>query len=277
MLDYHTVPTEHWGLRPVLFQIGPFNISSYSFFVLLGLIVGLVVYFYLSKKEQKLSENSFYILVSALVGGILGAKIPIWIMNLPLIIKSFPDISPLLSGRTITGGLIGGTLAVMYIKKRLNIKDKKGNLFAPAIAIGVAIGRIGCLLKGCCYGTPTKLPWGIDFGDGIPRHPTQIYEIIFFVVAFIILLIKRKNAKPGQLFYRLMNSYFIFRFFEEFIREEPRYLGITVFQYISIAALLFINGKYLYEKKKNANGNEHKNRNAEDIDGNRPKKRRTKN
>jgi prolipoprotein diacylglyceryltransferase len=173
-----------------------------------------------------------------------------WIINYRLIIESFPDITPLLSGRTITGGLIGGTLAVMYVKYKLKIKDKKGNLFAPAIAIGVAIGRIGCLFKGCCYGIATSLPWGVDFGDGIPRHPTQIYEIIFFLLMFVFLMVKRETAKPGQLFYWLMNSYFIFRFVEEFIREEPTlFLGLTIFQYISIVALIFINAKYLNEKK----------------------------
>jgi phosphatidylglycerol---prolipoprotein diacylglyceryl transferase len=250
MLDYHTVPSGVWGIRPVLFSIGKFEVNSYSFFVLLGLIVGLAVYYYLARTEKKVNENSFYVLMAGLLGGVIGAKLPMWIINYRLIIESFPDITPLLSGRTITGGLIGGTLAVMYVKYKLKIKDKKGNLFAPAIAIGVAIGRIGCLFKGCCYGIATSLPLGVDFGDGIPRHPTQIYEIIFFLLMFVFLMVKRETAKPGQLFYWLMNSYFIFRFFEEFIREEPTlFLGLTIFQYISIVALIFINAKYLNEKK----------------------------
>jgi phosphatidylglycerol---prolipoprotein diacylglyceryl transferase len=253
MLDYHTIPGQNWGIRPVLFSIGSFEINSYSFFVMLGLIIGLGVYYCLAKKENKLSEKSFYVLIAGLLGGILGAKIPIWIINFPLIIRSFPDITPILSGRTITGGLIGGTLAVMYIKQKLKIKGKKGNLFAPAIALGVAVGRIGCFLKGCCYGTPTDLPWGVDFGDGIIRHPTQIYESIFFIGLFVFLMIRRKKAKPGYLFHLLMNVYFSFRFLEEFIRGEqnPVFFGLTIFQWISIAALIFINAKYLYEKRNN--------------------------
>ncbi len=249
MIDIHQHP-ENWGIKPNLDIFG-FEINSYSFFVLLGLIVGLIVYYILAKKEKKLSENSFYILMAALFGGIIGAKLPIWIINFPQIIQSFPDLSPFLSGRTITGSLIGGTLAVLYIKKKLKIKEKKGNLFAPAIALGVAIGRIGCFLRGCCYGIETKLPWGVDFGDGILRHPTQIYESIFMLALFFFLLYKRKSAKPGFLFYILMNSYFVFRFFEEFLRENPSYLGFSLFQYISIAALIFINIKYLKEKKFN--------------------------
>jgi len=247
MIDTHYHP-ENWGLKPILFKIGTLEINSYSFFVILGLIIGLVVYYKLAKKEKQLSEKSFYILMAGLLGGIIGAKIPTWIINFPEIIKNFPDLTLILSGRTITGGLIGGTISILYIKKKLNIKDKKGNLFAPAIAIGVAIGRIGCLLRGCCYGIATNSKYGIDFGDGILRHPTQIYEIIFMSIMFIYLMYKRKNAKAGQLFFILMNSYFIFRFFEEFLRANPEHVGLTLFQYISIAALIFINLKYLIEK-----------------------------
>jgi phosphatidylglycerol---prolipoprotein diacylglyceryl transferase len=249
MIDLHYAPP-NWGIKPLLFSISNLEISSYSFFVVLGLAAGLLVYYVLARKEKKVSEKSFYIVMAALAGGIIGAKLPIWIINLPLIIKSFPDIMPILSGRTIIGGLVGGTIAVMWVKKKLGIKDKKGNLFAPGIALGVAIGRIGCFLRGCCYGIATNLPWGVDFGDGIRRHPTQIYESIFMLGMFFFLLWKRKTAKPGQLFYILMNAYFAFRLLEEFIKESPRYFGLTYMQYLAIGALLFINIKYLKEKKE---------------------------
>ncbi len=247
MIDLHYYP-ERWGIRPVLFNLSGYKISSYSFFVLLGLTAGLVVYFILAGKEQKTGEKSFHVLAAGLAGGIIGAKIPIWILNFSYIIQSFPDIMPFLSGRTITGGLIGGTLSVMYIKKKFNIQEKKGNLFAPAIALGVSIGRIGCLLRGCCYGLPTNLPWGVDFGDGILRHPTQIYESVFMFCIFLFLCAGKKRALPGYLFFLLMNIYFVFRFFEEFLRANPLYWKLTLFQYISIGALLFINIKYLKEK-----------------------------
>lgn len=253
MLDEHFHP-ENWGVLPNI-DLGLFKINTYSIFILLALIIGLLVYYFLAKDEKKLSENSFYVLMAALVGGVLGAKIPMWIINFKFIIQSLPDIMPILSGRTITGGLIGGTLGVIYIKHKLNIKDKKGNLFAPAAAIGIAIGRIGCFLRGCCYGIETKLPWGVNFGDGILRHPTQLYESIFMFGLFGFLLYKRKEAKPGYLFYLLMNYYFVFRFFEEFIRDNPRYLYLTIFQYISIGALIFVNTKYIKEQKsENNNG-----------------------
>lgn len=251
MIDNHTYP-HNWGLYPNLFRIGNLEISTYSFFVLIGLITGLIVYFYFARKLKQSGEKSLYIVIAGVVGGILGAKLPYWIFNYQVIIDHYPDISPILSGRTITGGLIGGTLSVIYIKYKLNIKDKKGNLFAPAIAIGLAIGRIGCFFRGCCYGTQTNLFCGIDFGDSIFRHPTQLYEFLFFIILFIYSINRIKSSPPGYLFYLLMNSYFIFRFFEEFIRYNDRlFFGLSFFQYISIGALIFINLKFYFEKLKN--------------------------
>ncbi len=251
MIDNHTYP-DNWGIFPVIFRIGKLEINSYSFFVILGLLVGLTVYYLLAKRYKQASENSFYVVVAGVVGGILGAKLPYWIFNYQVILDNYPNIGPILSGRTITGGLIGGTISVIYIKRKLGITDKKGNLFAPAIAIGVAIGRIGCFSRGCCYGTPTDLFLGVDFGDAVLRHPTQLYEFVFFIAFFIYALIRIKSAPPGYLFYALMNSYFILRFSEEFIRyNDQLFWGLSFFQYVSIVALLFINLKQYIEKTKN--------------------------
>ncbi len=238
MIDFHIHPN-NWGILPVLFKAGNLVITSYAFFMLLAIFIGLIVYFKNAKKEKGLGENSIYLIFAALIGGILGAKIPIWILNFPTIISSWPNIYPILSGRTITGSLVGGTLGVLYIKKKLKIKGRKGNVFAPAIAIGMAIGRIGCFLQGCCYGIATNLPWGINFGDGILRHPTQIYEMLFmFGMFFYLNNKKKKNPKSGQLFSILMVGYFTFRFFIEFIRVEPKILfGLTFFQYVSLAVV----------------------------------------
>jgi len=177
MIDEHTINIaniENWGIRPVLFNIFGIDISSYSFFLLLAIIVGGFVYFKEAKKEKKDNEKTFFIAIGALIGGTLGAKIPMWIMNYDLIIQNWGNLHYILSGRTITGALIGGPIGVFITKKILNIKAKRGNLFAPALAIGDSIGRIGCFLKGCCAGKATNIAsYGVDFGDGILRHPTQ--------------------------------------------------------------------------------------------------------
>lgn len=242
MIDSHIHP-DNWGVRPVLFSLWGFEVPFYSAFVLLGLIAGIIVYVVDSRRNKTYNPNSFYIFLAALVFGTIGAKIPSWAANYRLIFSGHADISLLLSGKTIIGGLIGGTLGVAFTKRILNIKEKRGNQFAPAIALGVAIGRIGCFLRGCCYGIAANVPWGVDLGDGVLRHPTQIYEAVFDFGLFIYLLvISKKVSEPGMLFKIFLNWYFAFRFCIEFIRmEKVVFMGLTGFQLVSVLVLLYIN------------------------------------
>lgn len=244
-----------WGIRPILFHTGPFRVESYPFFMALALAVGLLVLLYFLKKQKKTHEHSFSIIAAALVGGVLGAKIPIWLTQYPQIVERGFDIDAFLTGRTIVGGLIGGTLAVWWIKQRLRTKQRIGNAIAPALAAGIAIGRWGCFLRGCCYGMPTTLPWGVDFGDGVLRHPTQLYESLFGIIAFFVLMfLLRKNRPDGLLFSTFMIVYFLFRFFLEFIRVEPRLLfDFTGYQYAAIVVLVYyamkiIRSQHSYER-----------------------------
>jgi phosphatidylglycerol:prolipoprotein diacylglycerol transferase len=246
---------ETWGIRPILFQTGNIGIQSYPVLISLAIITGVLVYYREARRMKNFSENSFYIVLAALVGGALGSKIPVWIMNYKIILQNLPDISLLLSGRTILGGMIGGSVAVAFIKWKLHIKQRIGNQIAPAAAIGMAIGRIGCFLRGCCYGIPTHLPWGVDFGDGIPRFPTQLLDGLFNLVLFIYLMkIRDKVTEPGKLFRIYLLNYFTFRFLTGFIREEvPVLLGLTPSQLVSIIALAYMNRnlvlKYLQRKE----------------------------
>ncbi len=143
------------GVLPTLFNIGDFPVRSYPVFVSLGFLTGIAIYIYKAKQAQLKGESSFLIAVGAFTGSVLGAKLLEFIINIDRIgsINDFMDF--LISGRTIIGGLIGGTIGVWLTKRWLKIKARRGNLFAPAIALGVAVGRIGCLLNGCCYGKPT--------------------------------------------------------------------------------------------------------------------------
>jgi prolipoprotein diacylglyceryl transferase len=201
-------------------------------------ITGLLVYYREASRQRSVSENTFYILMAGLIGGALGAKLPILVLYWREIVSE-GGWNLVVSGRSIVGGLAGGTLSVLLLKRRLHLNERKGNLFAPAIALGMVIGRIGCFLRGCCYGTPTALPWGVNFGDGVPRHPTQIYEAVFMLGMFgFLTALKRKGPRPGALFRILMIGYFSFRFVIEFIRVEGGpFWGLTFFQWISLVVL----------------------------------------
>jgi hypothetical protein len=90
-----------------------------------------------------------------------------------------------MGGKTIVGALIFGLISVELIKRYIGVRQSTGDLYAIPLALGIAIGRIGCFLTGLSdntYGTPTNLPWAINFGDNILRHPTQLYEIIFLLL-----------------------------------------------------------------------------------------------
>jgi phosphatidylglycerol:prolipoprotein diacylglycerol transferase len=123
-------------------------------------------------------------------GGALGAKILFWFEDPQLTAHSLHNPEYLLGGKTIVGGLVFGLITVELTKRYIGLRDSTGDLYAIPLALGIAIGRIGCFLTGLpdnTYGTPTNLPWAINFGDGIPRHPTQLYEILFLLALIPIL------------------------------------------------------------------------------------------
>ncbi len=239
----------HWGVCPV-FHIGPVSVPSYEVFVTLAVIAALAVYLLGAERHAKFGKETYTLLLAALVGGTLGAKLPIWVMHFRQIIAALPNLTPFLSGRTIVGGLIGGVLAVEIMKKRRGIAGKTGDLFAPAIALGIGIGRIGCLLRGCCYGRPTGWAWlGINLGDGVLRYPTQIIESIFGFILFLSLLWLRKRVKEeGRLFAIFMLCYFTFRFGIEFIRQEPiGPVGLTLAQCVSLGVIGYYVTKLVWQ------------------------------
>lgn len=231
-----------WGPRPVLFMVGRWPVPSYSFFMVLAVVVGLLLFWRETRRQQAASERTFYVLLGALFGGALGAKLPMMVLYGREMLAELPRLTLLISSRSIVGGLAGGAIGVWLVKRRLGITGRRGNLFVPGIAAGVAIGRLGCFLRGCCGGKPTGLPWGVDFGDGIARHPTQLYEALFMlaVLAVGLVAVRRFPEPAGLVFKAFMIVYFTFRFLIEFIRDEKLvWQGFTLFQLVSIAMVVF--------------------------------------
>ena len=140
-----------------------------------------------------------------------------------------------LSGKTILLGMVGGYVGVELAKWRLGVTTKTGDQFAVPVAVGIGVGRLGCFFSGCCYGVETKMPWGVVFqnADLLPRHPTQVYEMLFHLtmaLALYVLLINRRLQ--NQLIKLYFITYFIFRFVTEFIRPEVRWaFGFSAYQW----------------------------------------------
>jgi phosphatidylglycerol---prolipoprotein diacylglyceryl transferase len=175
------------------------------------------------------------------IGGFCGAMIG---AKLPFALADWEGLASgttwLTDGKTILCGIVGGYFGVEVAKWTLDISIKTGDTFAVPVAVAVAIGRLACFAGGCCYGTPTNLPWGVRFsraGDTLARHPTQLYEAAFhLMLAAILFALQQRGLFCGQLVKLYILAYLAYRFVTEFIRPEPRlFLGLTGYQWAALA------------------------------------------
>ena len=148
--------------------------------------------------------------------------------------------------RSIEGAIAGGILAVELYKRSAHITARTGARFALPLAVGIAVGRIGCFLAGLddfTYGTPTALPWGHDFGDGIARHPVQLYEsaaMAGFAIVYIVAVVRRNGFVIDNGFYLVLAFYGAQRFVWEFLKSYAALIGpLTLFHLLSLAILLY--------------------------------------
>lgn len=186
---------------------------------------------------------------AVLVGGALGAKLPFVLMNREGWLSGTVWLS---DGKTITTGLIGAYLGVEIVKLVLDIRVKTGDTFAVPLALALAVGRWGCFFNGCCYGVATDLPWGVNFfGDGVRRHPTQVYESIFHLtMAAILLWITYEGWLRYQRLKLYLIAYGLFRFAIEFIRPEPAGpLGLTFYQWAAVVLIVALAVQWWFDAR----------------------------
>jgi phosphatidylglycerol---prolipoprotein diacylglyceryl transferase len=186
--------------------------------------------------------------LAAFVGGVLGAKLPfVFVRGADWLGSAW-----MADGKTVTTGLIGAYIGVELAKLALGVKVKTGDAFALPLALALAVGRWGCFFNGCCHGTPTDLPWGVDFGDGVRRHPTQIYESLFHLtMAFTLLLIIRHGWSRNQRLKFYLIAYGVYRFLSEFIRPEPIYAcGLTYFQWVALFMIVALALQWAYDARQ---------------------------
>lgn len=231
---------------PVYLRIASLSLHPHVVFETLAYAGGFRVYLWLRRRNGDALDdaNRWWVVAAAAMGAVVGSKILYWLEDPQLTFAHRFDLVFLMGGKTIVGALASALFSVEAMKLRLGITRRTGDLFAVPLCVGIAIGRVGCFLTGLddhTFGVATRLPWGIDFGDGIARHPTQLYESVFAIVLGIFLW--RRSLRPhaeGDIFKMFMAAYFAFRLAVDFLKPDVRvFLGLSSIQLVSAGMLLY--------------------------------------
>jgi len=256
---------------PQLVHFGSFWLPTYGALVSIGVLVGLTVAAKISQRQGINPEKAWNLGVLAVISALIGAKLLLvindwsWYAAHP---REVFSLSTLQAGGVFYGGLIAAVAASLwYIRRNHMPVLRTCDSFAPGIALGHAIGRLGCFAAGCCFGKPTNLPWGVVFTNrvanaisgtplGVRLHPTQLYESAVELINFFVLywLIQRRK-NDGQVIGLYMFLYGFARYFLDMVRDDPE-RGVlfggamTGTQLISI--LLVVAGAALWLRHKRA-------------------------
>lgn len=209
--------------------------------VVLGLALALA--FPVTKHfEDPLDKRRYYTLQAiTAVCAVLGAKFAVLLGDALWPIRDFHGWGSLWnSGRSIVGALLFGFLGAEAAKPLLRYDIPPNDRFAIILPFSIGLGRIGCLIAGCCRGLPHDGVWAITYSDGISRHPAPLYEMIFhWSMGFVLIALWRRQMLFGRLFALYLASYGAFRFLTEYLRETPKaYDGFSAYQLLSVAMIL---------------------------------------
>ena len=162
-----------------------------------------------------------------LVGAVVGAKLAFLFAELGWPMRPLTGLGDVVfSGRSITGGLLGGLFAAETARYLTGYPRPPNDRFAAVLPFSVAVGRIGCLVAGCCRGLPWNGPWAVAYDDGVLRHPAQLYEGLFHVAAgFLFLRLVARGRMKGRVFSLYLVLYGVFRFLTEPLRETPKFFS----------------------------------------------------
>ena len=238
-------------MHPVLFDFGRFTIYWYGVLLAAAYLLGLQFALWRARHRGLDSQQVMDLGILVIVSALLGAKLLLLVVDFKQFTSSPGALIGLLrSGGVFYGGLIAAVAAsLLYLRwKRMPLWTTT-DVFAPGIALGHVIGRLGCLFAGCCFGRRTEVPWAITFHNefaaqnvgtplNIPLHPTQLYEAGAELLILIFLLATERKGRPfpGRTFWGYMFLYAVSRFIIEFYRGDPRGMvgGFSTSQFVSI-------------------------------------------
>jgi len=241
-------------MHPDLFSIGPFTLHTYGVFVALGFAVAVLVTIRLGRAQGFSTQQVMDLAFVMMLWAIVGSRAMYALMNLGYYIEHPLDVLKIWQGGLVfSGGLVAVAVAMVWYLRHHHLSFwKVGDLWAPAIALGQGIGRIGCFMAGCCYGKPTGLPWSVVFKhpqtlapQGIPLHPSQLYDFLSGALIFLILLlIALKKRYEGQVFVWFLILHSTARLITERFRGDDRGIipgtQMTITQ--GLATLILIGG-----------------------------------
>jgi phosphatidylglycerol:prolipoprotein diacylglycerol transferase len=238
-------------MHPILFEIGSWPVYSYGVLLALAYLAGLQFAVVRARRAgldaARIMDLGIYLIIAALIG----AKLMLVIVDFGYFRDRPRELLSLVRvGGVFYGGLIFALLAGLFLVRRYRLPVwSAADMYAPGVALGHVIGRMGCLLAGCCYGRPTNLPWGITFTSpvaaasagtplGVALHPTQIYDAGAELLILIVLLVSERRGRPypGRTWWLYMLLYAIARFIVEIYRADERgtFLGVSTSQLVSL-------------------------------------------
>ena len=245
-------------MQPVIIQIGKISIFSWGFMLAIAVIIAIIGISKLFDQEGYQRDMVLDLVILCVICGIVGARLAYvftyeWAAFVahPLIIFSLQDGG--IKGLAWYGGLIGGLIPfVIYLRRKKLSFWAVADMFAPYLALGYALVRIGCFLNGCCYGNITDSACGVvfPFVDAFPRHPTQLYSAGLNIILFIILIrFYPKRKFSGQVFLLYIIGYAIYRFIVEFFRYSEIFVGpLSLGQVYTLGLLLLGLLAYYWRK-----------------------------
>jgi len=212
--------------------LGPYTLHTYGVLLAIAFLTGLWVVSRQAKREGLDSGRITDMAVFVLIAGLLGAKLLLLVLEWRTYARNPLDL--LWSGGVFYGGLLGGVLVAWWYARRHRLPGwRTADVLAPGVAVGQAIGRLGCFAAGCCWGKPAQVPWAVTFTDlyaaravgtplDNPLHPSQIYEsaAAFLIFVFLLWLAPRKRF-AGQVVLAYIACYSVVRFALEFLRGDP--------------------------------------------------------
>jgi prolipoprotein diacylglyceryltransferase len=247
-------------LRRVYPTLGP--IPTHALFVGLGVLAAAAVFVVEARRRGQTDERVVYVVLGALVGGAIFMRLGTWMQHLDPRENASLGEHWLYGNRSILGGLFGAWLGVHVAKRLVGYRLRTGDLFAPAVALGMAVGRVGCLLTEL-PGTPTGSTYGLTLDAntarrlggpaGVPLHPSFLYEIAFHAVAFCLLWfwLRHRLTAPGETLTLYLAGYGLFRFGVEFVRgNEVVWAGVTRPQLFLVAILPVILARVAWQARR---------------------------